>query len=201
MINVVLADDHRFLLEGLERIINETETIRVMATADNINQCMESINCHTDVLLLDVDMPDGNSIDAIPAMLKKYPKLKILMLSGFAEVAVVRRAIDMGAVGFIAKSASMEEITEGIIKAFNGEKVLDHSLDFLLKKLPKEVIPLTRREREVLRLVVEGLSYKEIADKMNISYDTVHDHLRNMRTKLNAKSMADLVCRAKDQRL
>lgn len=199
-ITVLLADDHQLLTEGLQRIINENAHLQVIGSAATICQVLDMLNDKVDVLLLDVFMPDGNSIDMIPEIHRRFQNVRVLMLSCYCEAAVVRRALDMGATGFMSKASSSADILEGIIGAAHGKQIIGNDLRALLKRAPKEIIPLTRREREILRLVVsEGLSYKEIAARLGLTFNTVHDHLRNMRAKLNAKSMADLVCRAKDQ--
>ncbi|MCQ2200571.1 MAG: response regulator transcription factor [Bacteroidales bacterium] len=197
---ILLTDDHNLLVDGLKRSLNEADGLKVVGTANSIKECMEFLSGHpVDLLLLDVQLPDGNSIDFVPKILQAHSSLKIVILSSFAEPTVIRRAIDAGISGYLLKNSNSDEITKGVLAVADGEHYISPEANALLKEAPKHVPSLTRREREVLHLVVEGLSTKEIAARLDLSFDTIHDYLRNLRIKLDAKSMADLVCRAKDQ--
>lgn len=197
---ILLTDDHNLLVDGLKRSLNEADGLKVVGTANSIKECMEFLSEHpVDLLLLDVQLPDGNSIDFVPKILQGRNTLKVVILSSFAEPSVIRRAIDAGISGYLLKNSSSAEITKGVLAVADGEHYISPEAEALLKEAPKHVPSLTRREREVLHLVVEGLSTKEIAARLDLSFDTIHDYLRNLRIKLDAKSMADLVCRAKDQ--
>lgn len=197
---ILVTDDHNLLVDGLKRSLNEADGLKVVGTANTIKECMAYLSEHpVDLLLLDVQLPDGNSIDYIPKILQANSNLKIVVLSSFAEPTVIRRAIDSGVSGYLLKNSSSAEISKGVSLVADGESYISAEAEALLKEAPKHVPSLTRREREVLHLVVEGLSTKEIAARLDLSFDTIHDYLRNLRIKLDAKSMADLVCRAKDQ--
>lgn len=200
IIRILITDDHNLLVDGLKRSLNEVDELKVVATANTIHECIDILASHqVDLLLLDVQLPDGNSIDFIPKIKQSHPSLKIVILSSFAEPSVIRRALDTGISGYLLKNSSSAEITRGVLQVIEGEVYITPEAEALLKNAPKHLPSLTRREREVLHLVVEGLSTKEIAARLDLSFDTVHDYLRNLRIKLDAKSMADLVCRAKDQ--
>lgn len=197
---ILLTDDHNLLVDGLKRSLNEADGLKVTGTANSMKECISFLSEHSvDLLLLDVQLPDGNSIDFIPKILQTNKDIKIIVLSSFAEPSVIRRAIDAGVSGYLLKNSSSAEITKGVLAVADGEQYISPEAEALLKEAPKHIPALTRREREVLHLVVEGLSTKEIAARLDLSFDTVHDYLRNLRIKLDAKSMADLVCRAKDQ--
>lgn len=197
---IIIADDHNLLVDGLKLCLNNTDGLKVVGTANTIQQCIDILAQQpADILLLDVQLPDGNSIDIVPKIRQQYPTLKIAMLTSFTEPSVIRRALDAGVAGYMLKSNSSDAIAQGVLQIAGSEVYITPEAEALLKSAPMHVPPLTRREREVLHLVVDGLSTKEIAAKLDLSFDTIHDYLRNLRIKLDAKSMADLVCRAKDQ--
>ncbi len=197
---IIIADDHNLLVDGLKNCLNNTDGLKVVGTANTIQQCLDILSeQQADVLLLDVQLPDGNSIDIVSKIRQQYPTLKIAMLTSFTEPSVIRRALNAGVSGYMLKNNSSDIIAKGVHLIANGQFFISPEAKSQLESAPMQVPSLTRREREVLHLVVDGLSTKEIAAKLDLSFDTIHDYLRNLRIKLNAKSMADLVCRAKDQ--
>lgn len=202
LISVAVIDDHKFIIEGLEQSINNSGVARVIDREYSIAGCREMlIRCQPDVLLLDVSLPDGNSIDFCPKIRQFYPDVNILMLTTYAESAVVNRALSAGALGYILKNSISEEIIEGIRTVSRGERFLCEEVEELLTQKPEKQLPLTPREREVLSLIVEGYTCKEIAEKIFLSYDTVHDYCKYLRLKLGVKNTASLVRKAIEQKL
>jgi DNA-binding NarL/FixJ family response regulator len=201
-INVVIVDDHKFIAEGLVQIIDRCGFACVMGRAYNLQDCLSVLeSCTPDVLLLDVSLPDGNSIDILPKIRKLHPSVRILMLTSYAEAYVVARALSEGASGYILKNSLSEEILEGIRVVASGERFLCDEVEALLEDKPVEIVPLTQREREVLELIVEGYTCREISEKIFLSYDTVHDYYKYLRLKLGASNTATLVKKAIEQKL
>jgi DNA-binding NarL/FixJ family response regulator len=189
-------------VEGLEKIINESGLATVIGTAGSVRACRDMLRFEqADVLLLDVNLPDGSGIDLCPELKAKYPTLKILALSSFSEYAVVSRMIEGGALGYVLKNAMSEEILEGIETVASGEKFLCHEVNLLLKRQASTAIVLTGKERELLRLITEGFITVEIADKMHLGVETINSYRKNLLFKLQARNTAALVKMAIEQKL
>jgi DNA-binding NarL/FixJ family response regulator len=202
MIRVAIVDDHKVVAEGFERLINETGVAQVTGKAYSAAGCWEMLaKYEADVLLLDVSLPDGNGIDLCPQIKAKYPDLKILMLTNYSELTIIVRVLEDGASGYILKNAMAEEIIEGICVVASGERFLCEEVDILLKKRETPAVRLSRREQELLRLIVAGLSNAEIADKMCLGYETIKTYRKNLILKLNAHNTAQLVRIAIEQKL
>lgn len=194
MIRVNIVDDHKMLVEGLRKLIEESGTITVSQIAYNANECRKQL-CYElpDVLLLDVNLPDTDGITLCEDLKKLYPDLKILALTSYGEYTVVRRMIESGASGYILKNAMCEEVIAGIETVAKGEEFLCHEVDMLMKKKDNSEVWLTQRERDLLKLVVEGYTNPEIADKIFLSPETIKGYRKNLLLKLGAKNTAMLV--------
>ncbi len=202
MITVQIVDDHRMFVEGLEKIIHESGIAEIIGKAHNARECWNMLTWEqADVLLLDVHLPDGNGVDLCPQIKQKYPALKILALTSFAEYAVVSRMLENGAIGYVLKNAMPEEIIQGIETVAEGEKFLCHEVDLLLKKQAGRAVILTRKERELLRLIAEGYISSEIAEKMHLGIDSINNYRKNLLLKLDARNTAVLVKMAVEQKL
>ena len=201
-ITVAIVDDHTFIVEALEKHIGGMEGKQVIDRAFTAAECRQML-CRSmpDVLLLDVGLPDGDGIDLCKELLIRYPSLKILILTTYAEIAVITRALDSGATGYILKNSTSEEIDEGISVVAAGKRFLCNKVETLLKKSSQTRITLTGRERELLKYIVEGKTNSEIADKMCLSYQTVKGYRSNMVFKLNVHNTAGLVKMALEQKL
>jgi DNA-binding NarL/FixJ family response regulator len=200
-ITVAIVDDHKFIVEGLMQSIDRCGFAHVVGRAYNLQECLPMLDsCTPDVLLLDVSLPDGNSIDILPKIRNLHPSVRILMLTSYAEAYVVARALSQGAAGYILKNSLSEEILEGIRVVASGERFLCYEAEALLEHKAVELVPLTQREREVLELIVEGYTCREISEKIFLSYDTVHDYYKYLRLKLGASNTATLVKKAIEQK-
>ncbi len=202
MITVQIVDDHKMFIAGMEKIINESGVARVIGTANSARECWQMLVWdRADVLLLDIHLPDGNGVDLCPQIKQKYPDLKILALTSFAEYAVVSRMLENGATGYVLKNAMPEEIIQGIETVAEGEKFLCHEVDLLLKRQAGQAVILTRKERELLRLITEGYISSEIAEKMHLGIDSINNYRKNLLLKLDARNTAVLVKIAIEQKL
>ena len=194
MINVVIAEDHRLVAEGVARLINESKVAKVVAITGSISethQLLANIPL-PHILLLDVAMPDGDGIDAIIPLQKSFPKIKIVMLTSYAKPAVIQCAINGGANGYILKSTDTKELIYGIQVAAKGKRYICDEAQQLLVGI--EASPeLTIREREILRLIVDGRTIKEVAHKLNLGFETVHSYTKSIRQKLGCTNMSSLV--------
>jgi DNA-binding NarL/FixJ family response regulator len=193
LIKVSIVDDHQIVIDGLEKIITESGVAHLMDKTHNVAGCWKMLNAgQPDVLMLDVGLPDGSSMDLCPQIKAKYPVVNILMLTNYADYAVISHVLNNGASGYILKNAMPEEIVEGIRTVAAGKRFLCEEVDILLKKEGKNRIELTRRERELLRLIIEGYTSTEIADKMYLGYETIRSYRKNLHLKLGVHNTAEL---------
>ncbi len=210
-IKVALADDHPLVAEGISRILNATPHIQVIATYPDGDSLLQGIKLRQpDVLLLDMQMPDKSGSELIVHIRRNYPDLPVLVLSGLDSAILVKNMIRLGCRGYLLKSTADKTIlTEAIEKVFyTDELYLDPSLkeDLLsgllqAKKKEKQVLKLSRREKEILELIVEEYSNPEIADKLSLSPRTVENHKYNLFQKLNVKNAVGLIKAAIQQGL
>ena len=202
LIKVAIVDDHVLIVEAIEKLVAEAGDIQVINRAYTAEACRRMLkSCLPDVLLLDVGLPDGDGVELCTELLRQYPSLKILMLTTYAEIAVITRALDSGALGYILKNSTSEEVLEGIRTIASGERFLCDKVEILLKKSTEKRITLTGRERELLKLVVEGKTNAEIADKMCLAYQTVKGYRSNLVFKLQVRNTAELIKMAIDRKL
>jgi DNA-binding NarL/FixJ family response regulator len=189
-------------VEGLCLSINQLSNAEVTGTSHTLAQCRNVLLTQTpDVLLLDINLPDGNGIDLCTEIRQKYPEIKIIALSMHDEYSVVKQLIDLGAAGYILKNASSEEVIEGIEAVMNGETFLCKEIDLLMKKQIHQSIWLTAREREILKAIGNGDTNQEIADKLFLSIETIKTYRKNLILKLGSKNAVVLVKIAKEQNL
>ena len=202
MIRVAIVDDHKVVAEGFEHLINDSGKAQVTGKAFSVAGCWELLaKQQADVLLLDVSLPDGNGIDLCPQIKTLYPELKILMLTSYSELSIIMRVLENGATGYILKNAMVEEIIEGIHVVASGKQFLCEEVDMLLKNHQFHPVRLSRREKELLRLIVAGHSNNEIAHDMCLGYETIKSYRKNLILKLNAHNTAQLVKIAIEQKL
>jgi len=202
MISVAVVDDHQIVIDGLEKIITESSIARLTGKSYNVAGCWKMLNLRRpDVLMLDVGLPDGSGMDLCPQIKAKYPEINILMLTSYAEYSVISHVLNNGASGYILKNAMPEEIIEGIQAVAAGKRFLCEEVDILLKKAEKNKIELTRREYELLRLITEGYTSAEIADKMFLGFETIRSYRKNLHLKLGAHNTAELTKLALDMKL
>jgi len=151
--------------------------------------------------MLDVGLPDGSGMDLCPHVKEKYPEINILMLTSYAEYAVISHVLNNGASGYILKNAMPEEIIQGIATVASGKCFLCEEVDILMKKGELNTIELTRRELELLHLIIDGLTSTEIADRMCLGYETIRSYRKNLHLKLGAHNTAELTKIAIDMKL
>jgi len=194
LIRVAVVDDHQIVIDGLEKIITESGIACLTGKSYNVAGCWKMLNAEQpDVLMLDVGLPDGSGMDLCPQIKAKYPAINILMLTGYAEYAIISHVLNNGASGYILKNAMPEEIIEGIYTVASGKRFLCEEVNMLLKKEDKNKVELTRREYELLRLISQGYATAEIADKMFLGYETIRSYRKNLYLKLKAHNTADLI--------
>ena len=194
MIRVLIADDHKMVREGLRRILEFDGEIQVIDEADNGEECIKKIrSSKPDIVLLDINMPVMNGIEALQEIRKKKLKTKVIILTVHNEIEYLLRAVDIGIDGYVLKDSDAHELIRAVTSVYEGDKFIQPSLIPLLnskliaRDLDAERLEqLSKREIEVLKLVAVGMFNKEIAVNLNISERTVKNHISNIFKKIDA---------------
>ncbi|MCD4834147.1 MAG: response regulator transcription factor [Bacteroidales bacterium] len=203
-IKIVLVDDHQMFRDGVKSVLSDEDNIEVIGEIGNGNDLYEVLkSIKPDVIITDISMPEISGIDIAKYVSENYPEIKILILSMHSNEEFITKALSAGANGYLPKDTSMNELLEAINTIYTGDNYFNKEIsDTILKsiinksKSAKENAKnetLTKREKEIVNLVVDGLANKEIADKLFISVRTVDSHKNNIMQKLNLKSSVELV--------
>jgi DNA-binding NarL/FixJ family response regulator len=194
-IKVFITDDHYMVIEGIRSMLLLEKNIEWMGHAMTAASCMAFLyNQQPDVLLLDINLPDKSGIDLCKEIKEKYPDISILGLSSFNQQSYIQKMIQNGASGYVLKNASGHEIRRAIEVAMQGDTFLSSEAMVTMRENRDAEVPvITRREKEVLRLIAEGLTNKEMAGKLFISTTTVDTHRNSLLSKFNVKNTANLV--------
>jgi DNA-binding NarL/FixJ family response regulator len=197
-IKVFIIDDHPMVIAGLHSLLSRLENIEMAGAVSNAFDAIPFLKKNQiDVILLDINLPDISGIDLCKKNHKEFPEIKILGISTFSERSYISRMIENGASGYLIKSASGDEIAEAIDTVLKGKMYLSVSMEHIAKPLsilPSDNLPaLTKREKEILQLISEGLTNHQIAEKLFISPLTVDSHRKNLLTKLNVNNTASLI--------
>lgn len=198
MIKIAITDDHPLLLEGLKNILTNQNNLEVVGTYTDYDSMIDGlVKNEADILLLDINLGDKNSIELIKPLKKKYPDMYIIMLSVHNELAVINSSISEGASGYIQKNASIDQIIDGINTVLNNDIYYCNQTKDILSKKQKEglikVPKLTRREKEVLIEASKGLTTQQIADKLFISPHTVESHRKNLIEKFQTTNLSTAI--------
>ncbi|MDF7809094.1 response regulator transcription factor [Pontiellaceae bacterium B12219] len=207
-IKVMLVEDHPEYRDMLKFMLDKEEGMEMLSKFGNAELALRSLqplnhNSEPDVILLDLNLPGMSGLEAMPWFEKYTPDTKIIILSQSDREADVLLAVQQGAAGYLLKSATMQELTRGIRTVISGGATLEPGLArFIMKTLQPRLKKTTsdprisKRELEVLALIGDGLSQKEIADRLNINIFTVGDHLKHIYAKLNVANAPAAVNKA-----
>lgn len=198
-IKVLIADDHQLFREGLTNLLSDAADIEVVAQAENGQEVLEKVRfSEPDIILMDIGMPRLNGIDTTIALCKEFPDIKTIALSMHDEKTYVKGILEAGAWGYLLKNCTYDQLVDAIIQVYNGEKYLDtHATRVIIQDYLKNdswgMMKLTERESEVLKLLAEGKSIREISEALFISIKTVGSHKQNIFDKLEFENMAQLI--------
>ena len=192
-ISLLVADDHAVVRQGVTAVLKGSD-IKVVAEAETGNQAIEqAMKLKPDVVLLDVRMPDTDGLEALERIADRSPKTKVVMFTGHENPTYVARAVALGAAGFLMKGATNDEIITAIERAHTGlppetDSLMGKVRNTMVRRRPTydEDIPLTNREVQVVRHIALGLSNREIGRSLEISIETVKEHVQNVLRKLEA---------------
>ncbi|MGB0095298.1 MAG: response regulator transcription factor [Solirubrobacteraceae bacterium] len=200
---IVIADDHPIVRAGLRMVLEEQEDFHVVAEAGDVPQTLRKVLAYKPtVLLLDLSMPGGPSLSAIPALIKVSPGTAIVILTMQDDPGFARAAMRDGALGFVLKESADDELVEAVRAASRGHKYLNPRLGALIATEPD--VPgtdLTRREREVLKLISLGYTNAEIGATLYLSVRTVESHRTHIQRKTGRTTRSELVAYAREHGL
>ena len=205
-IRVLIADDHDVLRSGLAIFFETRDDLTLVGEATNgyeaITACEQT---HPDVILMDLIMPEMDGAQSTKSILEKHPETQIIVLTSFDEEGLVETAIKAGAISYLLKNVSVDQLANAIRAAYAGRSILSHEATKALisatRKPSTQPYNLTDRELEVLALVVKGKSNGEIAAALGISYSTVKKHVSSIHTKLDTSSRTEAVSLAVQKKL
>ena len=201
MINLTIVDDHKMILQGLSAMLKSVPEITSIKTFFESKALFEFLKENTtDVLLLDINMPDKNGLEISKIISNLYPSIKIIALTNYSETNFIKSMMRNGAKGYMLKNSSRDELVEGIKTVMKNEVYLPKQLQEQLLndnfgvKASKFFIPkLTRREKEVLIAISQEYTNKEIADNLFLSIKTIETHRNNLLQKFSVKNTAGLI--------
>lgn len=209
-LNILIADDHRLITDGLSKILEGEERVGVILTAHNGREAVEmALANDIDFVIMDINMPELNGIEATTMIKKTKPQVNIIVVSMISDAPVVSKLFRAGADGYLNKDTGKDELLNAMDKILLGEKYISAEisknllvhLDFQRMQQPDTEKPLTIRELEIVRFIAAGLTNKEIADRLFLSSMTVDTHRKNILAKLHLKNTASLVKYAADHKL
>lgn len=201
MMRVAITDDHLVVINGIKSMLAELAGYELGFYTQTGNELLQRLETDVpDILLLDIQLADDNGINLCSLIRKNHPAVKVIALTSFEDTSYVKQMIDEGAHGYLLKNIDVQTLRKAFEEVILGKLYID---DAIQKKIVQETlsgkkgsrydIPLTKREKEILVLITDGLSNKEIADRLYISLRTVETHRFNLIQKLDAKNTAALI--------
>lgn len=205
-IKIMVVDDHQLFRDGLLALLSKDEDIHIIGTASSSEELLEALNTkHPHVVLMDISMKEMDGLEAIRLAKHTHPEVKFVVLTMHAEGQYVVKAVRNGAYGYLLKNADEDELLEAIHTVFSGKKYFNDEISqLMIGNMALEGEPhkkLSNRETEVLKLVSEGKTTKEIADQLFVSTRTVETHRVNMMKKLKVQNTAELIKKAAQLKL
>ena len=199
-IRLILVDDHKIVLDGIKSLLDDIEGFDCVATAENGQKAIELLKVFdVDVVLMDIDMPVKNGIEATRIVKKDFPKVKVISLTQHSERGMVKQLLECGSDGYLLKNIAQDDLAAAIRKVHSGEQAFSEEVSVSLagKAVEKNAngidVELTEREIEILMLIAEGLSSKQVGEKLFISPRTVDTHRTNLMNKLDIHNIAGLI--------
>lgn len=200
-IKLIIADDHTMFLEGIVSLLEIEEHITIIGKAINGNEVQDLLKKSLiDIVLLDISMPEMDGIEVTKLIKNTYPSVKVLIISTHSNVQMIAKLIRMNVDGYLLKNAEKEELLLAINTIQNGGRYFCEEVNrknedntYKLKNEILQITELSNREKEILILIAQEFTGNEIADKVNLSLNTINTHRRNLLSKINVKNTAGLV--------
>ncbi len=214
MIKIAIVDDNSFLMKTVEEKLSFFDDFTVKISADNGQNLVDKLekNHNIDLILMDIEMPVMNGIEATQIVKQRYPQIKIIMLTVFDNDENIFKSIKAGADGYLLKEVNAKDLHQGILETLNGGATMTPSIALKTLKLfrnpidfenvnNEEEIQLTAREVEVLEQLSKGLKYQQIAENLFLSVGTIRKHVENIYTKLQVHNKLEAIQKAKNNKL
>ena len=203
VIKILIADDHTMIAQMWGAFLSNGNKYEVIDKVNSRKDLQEAVvEYHPDVVLLDIALSDGSSLDILPALSKQSPNTKYLVVSAYADAATVQKSFAAGAHGYLTKTSTLEEMDEAIGSILHGHQYRCREIKELTLQEEDENLSgkslLTRKEKEVAYLVYKGLSAKDIAEKLGVSFKTVEVHRHHIYQKLGIQKASMLMLYVKD---
>lgn len=194
-IKLFIVDDHYMVTEGIHSLLQNEKDIEWMGHAGNADSCLAFLKQRLpDVILMDISMPGMSGIDLCKLVREQYPSVYIIGLSTFNQQSFIQKMMDNGASGYVLKNATQEELKEAIATVAGGKIYLSDEAASTMRHSAESSVPvITRREKEVLKLIADGMTNNEIAKQLFISVSTVDTHRKNLLAKFESKNIASLI--------
>ena len=199
--NLLIADDHTLFIEGLTMLVSRIENINIVGVAKNGKEVIEQCQIHKiDLILMDLEMPQMGGIEATEIIKRDFPNIKIIAVTMLNDYNTIKKALRSGMDGYVVKNLGIAELQNAIETVMNGQIYMSPEITTILalgvvgRKPNQAYVPdLTKREKEVIKLIIDGLTNDSIAEKLFLSPLTVSTHRKNVLSKLNLKNTAMLV--------
>ena len=206
MIRLLIADDHQLFRQGLKRLLSDYADMTVVAEAADVGEVMLAVRSQEiDVVILDLTMPGRDGVEMVAHVKAQKPLVKVLVLTMCGDESVVLRAVQAGANGYMLKRTPTKELIEAIREVQRGGSPMTAHIARLVvqsfqrtpgaQQAADELSKLSEREQQVLDLLSQGLIYKEIAEKLKISYESVHTYIRRIYEKLQVRTRTEAVAK------
>ncbi|RDI06984.1 response regulator [Flavobacterium sp. AG291] len=194
MINVVIAEDHQSLIDGIKLFLEYEEDIQVVGEANDGEKLIEIVRLRKpDVVLTDIRMPKMDGINATIQIKKDFPNMRVIAFSMFEQDEAVTKMQEAGASGYIMKNSSLKTVVTAIRTVMDGEEYFDATLKNTNIKKTEQDVPLSKREMEIVKLIGEGKTSQDIADILFIGKTTVDTHRKNILKKLSLQGKSELL--------
>jgi len=198
MIKILLADDHQMIREGLSALLSDAEDIQIVGTASNGKEVLEYLkSSETDLILMDINMPQLDGIQTTKKIKKQYPKVKVLILSMHNKEGYIKNAIEVGAKGYILKNTGKKELLLAIDRIMEGNTYFSQEVtETLVSNIRvghSEGISLSKKEKDILELLSDGFTTAEISEKLVASQHTIETYRRNLLLKFDARNVSELI--------
>lgn len=204
-ITIIIVDDHPVVIEGLRSLLEKKDRLEIIGCFTTGKETLEFLNSRTaDVVLLDISLPDMNGADLCLKIKMLCPATCVLAISNHNERSIIAQMLQNGASGYLLKNSSSKELTRSILHAIDGRLALSSEVQSILMQSEasfRQMPGLTRREKEVLKMVAEGMTTTGIAEKLFISPLTVETHRRNLMQKFEVSNTAALIKTAMELKL
>lgn len=182
------------VIEGIQSLLKDEQGIDWMGHATNAASCLAFLQKQLpDVILMDINLPDMSGIELCKAVKEKYPSVFVIGLSTFNQYSLIEKMMDNGASGYVLKNATREELMEAIHAVLKNKTYFSREAAQTMRKDESIKIVLTRREKEVLELIADGMTNNEIAQQLFVSVTTVDTHRKNLLSKFEARNIASLI--------